>query len=76
MQATLRRACCLFAQHSGVLDHQYLVARVTNFLVVDIIKLVENNNGANDQRNGNEELKNNQPASQPAVFKTFRNTAL
>ena len=53
----------MFIECIGVIDHENLVAVVTNFPAVDIIELVVNDNGTDDQGDGNEKLKNDQTTS-------------
>ena len=58
------------AQVIRMMKYQHLLPVVANFSASYVIKLVIDNNGANDQYNGDAELKNHQAAPQPAAFKT------
>ena len=54
-----------FPSASGMIDGQNLVAIKPNVFLVDIIKLVVNNNSSENKNDRNNKLENNQRIAQP-----------
>ncbi len=56
------------AKRPGIMDNEYLIPIKADFLISNIMQLAIDDEGADDEANGNEKLKDHQAASEPVAL--------